>query len=44
MFASYERFDDVEKIARIGIEAGAEFNSGTALPMTLYSVKLKAEK
>ena len=44
MFASYERHDEVEKIARVGIEAGAEFNSGTALPLTLNSVSLKVEK
>ena len=44
MFASYERYDEVEKIARVGIEAGAEFNSGTGLPLTLSSIPLKAEK
>ncbi len=42
MFSSYDRYEEVEKIARVGIEAGAEFNSGTALPLTLYSVTLKA--
>ena len=44
MFAVYDRYDDPEDIARIGIEAGAKFNTDTALPMTLYSVSLAAEE
>lgn len=43
MFASYDRYDKVEKIARVGVEAGAEFNGGTALPLTLCNVRLKAD-
>lgn len=30
-----------EDIARIGIEAGAEFDDGTGLPMNCYTIKLK---
>ncbi len=41
MHALYERLDDAEAVARAGIEAGAEFNSATALPMTCYSLELK---
>ncbi len=40
MHAVYDQHDDPESIARIGIEAGAKFNTDTALPMTLYSVSL----
>ncbi len=41
MYAVYDQYDDVESIARIGIEAGAKFNTDTALPMTCYSVTLR---
>lgn len=41
MHALYEQMDDAQAIARAGIEAGAEFNSATALPMTCYSLELK---
>lgn len=40
MHALYDRLQRAEDIARAGIEAGAEFNSATGLPMTLYSVDL----
>ena len=39
MKVAYELFDDAEAIARAGIEAGACFDSGSALPMTCYSVE-----
>jgi len=32
-----------EDIARAGVLAGAEFDTGTSLPMTLYKVKLSAK-
>ena len=41
MFAVYDQFDSAEEIAKIGVEAGAEFNNATALPMTTYSLELK---
>jgi len=42
MFAMYDRLDSAEEIAKIGIEAGAEFNSATAMPMTSYTLELKS--
>jgi len=42
MFALYDRSDDAEKIARAGVEAGAEFNSASSLPMTLYTIDLNS--
>lgn len=42
MFAVYEDKDkSSEDIVKIGIKAGAEFDDGTALPMTCYTIKLK---
>lgn len=43
MYAVYDQHEDPEAIARIGVEAGAEFNNATALPMTSYSVTLKTD-
>lgn len=43
MHALYDHLDDAEAIARAAIEAGAEFNTATALPMTCYNVALSAE-
>jgi ATP-dependent HslUV protease, peptidase subunit HslV len=40
LYCSYDRFDDVEDIARAAIAAAAEFDNGTALPMTVHSVDL----
>lgn len=39
MQVAYNLLDDVEAIARLGIEAGACFDSSTALPMSSYSLK-----
>ena len=42
MFAVYnDENKTAEDIARIGINAGAEFDDGTGLPMTCYTIKLK---
>lgn len=41
MHACYDRLESVEEIAHAGIEAAAEFDNSTALPITLYTVKLK---
>ncbi|MBI2313685.1 MAG: MFS transporter [Betaproteobacteria bacterium] len=43
MHQAYQRFDNPVDIARAGIEAGAEFDKNSALPMTLYTVKLREE-
>ena len=40
MFAAFDRYESAEDIARIGVQAGAEFDSGSSLPITLYSVRL----
>jgi ATP-dependent protease HslVU (ClpYQ) peptidase subunit len=39
MKVAYELFDDAQAVARAGIEAGACFDSSSALPMTSYSVE-----
>jgi ATP-dependent protease HslVU (ClpYQ) peptidase subunit len=44
MHALYGRIDSAEEIARAAIEASAEFNTATALPMTLYTVALRSEQ
>lgn len=41
MHAVFDRLDTAEEIARAGVEAGAEFNNSSALPMTSYTVDLK---
>jgi len=41
MHAIYDHMDSCEQIATAAIEAAAEFNNATALPLTLESVKLK---
>ena len=41
MHACYSRLKTAEEIARVGVEAAAEFDSGTALPLTLHSISLK---
>jgi ATP-dependent HslUV protease, peptidase subunit HslV len=40
MYAVYNGKKSAEEIARIGVEAGAEYDTGTALPMNLAVVKL----
>lgn len=44
MFASYERARSAAEVARIGVEAGAEFDTATAGPIVLHTVKLKGNK
>ena len=40
MFACYDAYPDAARIARIGVEAGTAFDTGSALPMTLYTIPL----
>ena len=40
MFALYERSDDVEAIARAGVEAGAEFDDASEVPVIVHAVEL----
>ena len=42
MYAIYDRLDDPEEIAKIGVEAGATFNNATALPLTSYIIDLNS--
>jgi ATP-dependent HslUV protease, peptidase subunit HslV len=42
MFAAYDRCDDPEEIAKIGITASCEFDNACDLPMSVYSLKIKA--
>ena len=39
MQVAYDLLDDADAIARAGVEAGACFDSGSALPMTSYSLE-----
>lgn len=40
MFATYPLLDDVEKIARVGVEAGAEFDESSDLPVIAHLIAL----
>jgi ATP-dependent protease HslVU (ClpYQ) peptidase subunit len=40
MFTLYSRTDDVEAIARAGVEAGAEFDDASDLPVVMHRVEL----
>lgn len=42
MFATYAKAKSVEAVAKLAIEAGAEFDTGTSLPMDLRTVTLAA--
>ena len=43
MHALYNRLDSAEEIARAGVEAGAEFNNASALPMSVQIIDLESE-
>ncbi len=40
MHAVWERMDSAEEIARVGVEAGCQFDINSSLPMTCYSLPL----
>ena len=42
MYAAYDTSDTAADVARIGVEASAEFDNSTALPMTLQTYTLAA--
>lgn len=44
MYSAYDQVDDAAEIARIGIEASCEFDSGSGLPLTLHTVRLLKAK
>ncbi len=41
MYATYDRAKSVEAVAKLAIETGAEFDTGTSLPMDLRTVTLE---
>ncbi len=41
MFACYDTFDDAVEIARMGIQASAEFDHSSSLPLTLQEYTLE---
>ncbi len=41
MYALYDRLDSAEDIARAGVEAGAEFNVASGLPVSLQIIELQ---
>ncbi len=43
MYAVYNSRASAEEIARLGVSAGAEYDTGTGLPMNLAKVKLNAK-
>lgn len=43
MHQAYNRYDNASDIARVAVEAGADFDKGSGLPMTLYTVRLKED-
>ncbi|HEY0377978.1 MAG TPA: hypothetical protein VGC87_13750 [Pyrinomonadaceae bacterium] len=44
MFAAYDQLDDPEEIARLGVSAGCEFDDGSGMPSTSYSIALGKAK
>ena len=43
MHAAYDLLESPEEIAKIAISAGCEFDNGSGLPLTLYTVRLRAK-
>ena len=44
MFAAYDRCRTAADVAKIGVEAGAEFDTATQGPIVLHTVKLKRSR
>jgi ATP-dependent protease HslVU (ClpYQ) peptidase subunit len=44
MFAAYDRCKTAADVAKIGVEAGAEFDTATQGPIVLHTVKLKRSR
>ncbi len=42
MHSAYAHYDDAEQIAKAGILAGATFDNGSSMPMSSYSMSVKA--
>jgi ATP-dependent protease HslVU (ClpYQ) peptidase subunit len=43
MYAVYDRLDDPEEIARVGVLASCEFDNSCDLPITIYALPMKDE-
>jgi ATP-dependent protease HslVU (ClpYQ) peptidase subunit len=41
MFSIYDKVKSAKQVAETGVLAGAEFDTGTALPMTMHQVRIK---
>jgi ATP-dependent HslUV protease, peptidase subunit HslV len=41
MYTVYEKAKDATEVAQAGVDAGAEFDTGTSPPVTLHEVRLK---
>ena len=41
MFAVYDDYETAEEIAAMGVKAGAEFNTSSAMPMSSYVIELE---
>jgi ATP-dependent protease HslVU (ClpYQ) peptidase subunit len=41
MFAVYDDYETAEEIAAVGVKAGAEFNTASAMPMSSYVINLE---
>ena len=44
MFAVYERLSTPEEIAEVAIHAACEFDNGSALPFTIYSIEMQIDE
>ena len=44
MYSAWDRCDSAEEIARIGVEAGCQFDINSSLPMTVYTLPLVGEQ
>jgi ATP-dependent protease HslVU (ClpYQ) peptidase subunit len=44
MFAVFDRMNDPEEIARVGVLASCEFDNACDLPIAVYSLDLKQEE
>ncbi len=42
MYVAFDQVESAEQVARIGVRAGAEFDTNTALPLTVYTLPLEA--
>jgi ATP-dependent HslUV protease subunit HslV len=43
MYAVYDRLEDPEEIARVGVLASCEFDNSCDLPITMYSLQLRED-